>query len=319
MFGSRDINPPEKVVIGGTIGHLQRGHRSLVVGLLLLALTLTGGGWYAYQALNRHEVALTNIVVAMSDQVKSTSEMLASWADDKHNLRDQISKLDQTMETRIAAVTNQTLAFTSEMYRRIQAEINDRMKRIDTRLAQIESSSESQQTRIEELQRELGEVRSQAPKQADDLAAAVGSKVEESGATQQREFALPQQSEEANRRKEADHRHIDAFGHKLAVHRVDFKITKNHSRQLAEGISLGVTGTDTVHRSVSGWMWVMPDRRTVWLKAQHVGEPVVFYGNEDGKKRELAITDVTEGTITGYLLLAEPGAGREIASASSNK
>ena len=120
MFGSRDINPPEKVVIGGTIGNLQRGHRSLVVGLLLLALTLTGGGWYAYQALNRHEVALTNIVVAMSDQVRSTSEMLASWADDKHNLRDQISKLDQTMETRIAAVTNQTLAFTSEMYRRKQ-------------------------------------------------------------------------------------------------------------------------------------------------------------------------------------------------------
>src|SRR6266404_3962832 len=73
MFGSRGINPPEKAVIGGTIGNLQRGHRNLVVGLLLLALTLTGGGWYAYQALNRHEVALTNIVVAMSDQVKSTS------------------------------------------------------------------------------------------------------------------------------------------------------------------------------------------------------------------------------------------------------
>src|ERR1700704_5765774 len=83
MFGSRNINPPEKVVIGGTIGNLQRGHRRLVVGLLLLALSLTSGGWYAHQALNRHEVALTNIVVAMSDQVKSTGEMVASWADDK--------------------------------------------------------------------------------------------------------------------------------------------------------------------------------------------------------------------------------------------
>jgi chaperonin cofactor prefoldin len=131
-------------------------------------------------------VVLTNIVVAMSDQVKSTGEMLASWADDRQSLRDQISKLDQKMETRIATVTNQTLAFTSEMYRRIQAEIDDRLKRIDTRLAQIESSSESQQTRIEELQRELGEVRSQAPRQADDLAT-VGSKAEESGVTQERE------------------------------------------------------------------------------------------------------------------------------------
>jgi chaperonin cofactor prefoldin len=325
MFGSRDINPPEKVVIGGTIGNLQRGHRSLVVGLLLLALALTGGGWYAYQVLNRHEVALTNIVVAMSDQVKSTGEMVASWADDKKSLHDQIAKLDQTMETRIAAVTNQTLAFTSEMYRRIQAEIDDRMKRIDTRLAQIESSSESQQTRIEELQRELGEVRSQAPKQADDLAAAVGSKVGEIGATQEREYALPQQSEEANRREEtnsreeADHRHIDAFGHKLTVHRVDFEITKNHSRQLTQGISLGVVNTDTLHRSASGWMWVMPERRTIWLKAQNAGEPLVFYDKDDGKKRELVITNVTDGSITGYLLLAESGAGRKIASVQSNK
>jgi chaperonin cofactor prefoldin len=318
MFGSRDINPPEKVVIGGTIGNLQRGHRNLVVGLLLLVLALTGGGWYAYQVLHRHEVALTNIMVAMRDQVKSTSEMLASWADDKQSLRDQISKLGQEMEARIATVTNQTLAFTSEMYRRIQAEIDDRLKRIDTRLAQIESSSESQQTRIEELQRELGEVRSQAPRQADDLAT-VGSKAEESGATQERDYARPQQREEANRREEADRRDVDALGHKLAVHRIDFEVTKNHSRQLAEGISLDVTSTDTLRRSASGWMWVMPDRRTIWLKAQNAGEPLVFYGKEDGKKRELVITDVTEGSITGYLLLAESVAGREIASSRSKK
>ena len=48
----------------------------------------------------------------------------------------------------------------------------------------------------------------------------------------------------------------------------------------------------------------MPERRTIWLKAQNAGEPVVFYGKEDGKKRELVITNVTEGSITGYLLLA---------------
>jgi chaperonin cofactor prefoldin len=314
MFGSPDINPREKVVIGGTIGNLQRGQRSLVVGLLLLALALTGGGWYAYQALNRHEVALTNIVVAMRDQVKSTSELLASWADDKQSLRDQIAKLGQEMEARIATLTNQTLAFSSEMYRRIQAEIDDRLKRIDTRLANIESSSESQQTRIEELQRELGEVRSQAPTQTEDLAVA-GSRMEESGAIHELQFARPQQSEEV------DGRVVDALRHKLAVlHRVDFEVTKDHSRPLAEGISLGVTSTDTLHRSASGWMWVMPDRRTIWLKAQNAGEPVVFYGNADGKKRELVITNVTERSITGSLLLAaNSGVGREMASAKSNK
>jgi chromosome segregation ATPase len=304
MFGSRDISS-ERVVAG-------ERHRGLGAVLLVLALTLTGGSWYAYQALHRHEVALTSMAVAMSDQAKSTSEMLGFWADDQHSLRDQIAKLGQKMEMRIATVANEAQVFSSEMYRQVRAEIDDRLKDIDTRLTHIESSSESQQTRIEELQRQLGEVRSHAPSQADDPAA-VQTKMEESGATRARQFARPQQSEEG------DHRDVDALGNKLAVHRVDFEVTKNHSRQLAEGISLGVTSTDMLHRSASGWMWVMPDRRTIWLKAQNAGEPVVFYGTEDSKKRELVITNVTEGSIIGYLLLAGESGSREMASARSNK
>jgi len=176
----------------------------------------------------------------------------------------------------------------------------------------IESSSETEQTRIAELQRGLGEMRSQAARQADDLAA-VRSKMEESGATNQRQFAGLQQSEQADRRD------VDAIGHKLAVHRVDFEVTKNHSRELAEGISLGVTSTDVAHRYVSGWMWVMPDRRTIWLKSQNASQPVVFYSREDGKKRELVINNVTKGSVTGYLLLpGESGPDREIASDRSN-
>ena len=138
--------------------------------------------------------------------------------------------------------------------------------------------------------------------------------MEESGATHERQLARLQRSEETNRRD------VNALGHKLALHRVDFEVTKNRSRELAEGIWLDITGTDTLHRSVSGWIWVMPDRRTIWLKGQNAGEPVVYYGHEDGKKRELAITNVTKGFVTGYLLLpGESGAGGVIASARSSE
>jgi hypothetical protein len=50
-------------------------------------------------------------------------------------------------------------------------------------------------------------------------------------------------------------------------------------------------------------MWLMPDRRTIWLKNQGAQEPIVFYGVKDGKKRELVITNVTKNSVTGYLLL----------------
>ena len=73
-------------------------------------------------------------------------------------------------------------------------------------------------------------------------------------------------------------------------------------RQLAPGISLGVTKTTGDHR-VDGWMWVMPDRRTIWLRNQRINDPVVFYGHLDGRKRELLITDITRTSVAGYLYL----------------
>jgi hypothetical protein len=53
-------------------------------------------------------------------------------------------------------------------------------------------------------------------------------------------------------------------------------------------------------------MWLAPDRRTIWLRNQSARQPFVFYGYQDGKKRELVITSVTSKSVQGYLLV--PGA-----------
>jgi LPXTG-site transpeptidase (sortase) family protein len=79
-----------------------------------------------------------------------------------------------------------------------------------------------------------------------------------------------------------------------------FFLSKQHSRQLAPGISIGIDDTDADAQLVKGWLWVMPDRHTVWLKNQPAHEPLVFYQN--GERRELMITRVTDSAVTGYLL-----------------
>jgi hypothetical protein len=82
--------------------------------------------------------------------------------------------------------------------------------------------------------------------------------------------------------------------------RVAFQIGKSRSRQLAPGISLGVTHIDPLAREVDGWLWVMPDRRTIWLRNQPAQEPLVFY--QDGERRELMIAGVTNDVASGYLV-----------------
>jgi len=85
------------------------------------------------------------------------------------------------------------------------------------------------------------------------------------------------------------------------TNRVTFEINSHHSRQLTTGISLGLTSTDSTEKSVDGWMWVMPDRRTIWLRSLHVQEPLIFYEDSDGRRRELILTAISEDTIRGYL------------------
>ena len=147
MFGSPDVNPDEKLDMEERWETVHRHHRIQGVGLLLVALALAGGGWYAYRALQRHEVALAQfpgvqkVVDAIGVQVKQTDQKLASWADDQQSLRDQMAQLGRKMETRVASATKQAQASSAEMYRRVQAQIDDRLQRVDTRLTRIESSS----------------------------------------------------------------------------------------------------------------------------------------------------------------------------------
>jgi sortase A len=85
--------------------------------------------------------------------------------------------------------------------------------------------------------------------------------------------------------------------------RINFAVGESRSRTLAPGISMGVTNVDASARRVNGWLWVMPDRRTIWLRDQPVKEPVVFY--QDGERRELTFAEVSGSAASGYLRLRD--------------
>ncbi len=285
-------------------------HRVLGIGWLVLALAIAAGAWYAYPALKRHDAALAQfasvqkVVDALGDQAKQADEKIQSWAqnstNDRQDLRDQIAKLGQglgqRMQSGIEATRKQARESSAELLRDVQARIDNQIKSVETRLAHLESSSDTDQTRVADLQRDLGQVRRDMAKQAGELTA-MRRQLDENGVSHERQLASLKEGE-AN-----DRRDVNMIAQKLSTQRVYFEVTKNHSRELAEGVSLGVTGTDIRYRRVDGWMWVMPDRRTIWLRGQGAQEPVVFYGVKDGKKRELVITNVTKNSVTGYLIL----------------
>jgi len=84
---------------------------------------------------------------------------------------------------------------------------------------------------------------------------------------------------------------------------IPFDITPGHSRQLTRGISFGLSGINPGAHRLDGWMWLMPDRRTIWLRGQNAWSPVIFFGGVDGKQHKLVITSVTARSVRGYLAL----------------
>lgn len=91
--------------------------------------------------------------------------------------------------------------------------------------------------------------------------------------------------------------------HPPGTRMIEFEVAPDHSRQLTHGISFGVSRAEADSRSVEGWMWVMPDRRTIWLHSQSVRDPVIFFGAADGRERKLVITSVSPRSVKGYLLV----------------
>ena len=293
----------------------RRRHRILSGLCTILALMIAGAAWYAYPILKRRDSSLAQLVHTQQalDKIdgglQEQRSNVAEWSKEQQQLRDQVTRLGREMRSRIEAVRKETGNTGENLFRSVQAQIEREIETIKGRVAALESSRDADKAQIAALQEQLGQVRDEVSEQNQQLSA-VRWQMENQNhdAGTESRLASLQESEQRDRQS------VEAINNRLAVRRIDFEVTKGHSRELAPGISLGITRTDVAFRRVSGWMWVLPDRRTIWLREQGAQEPVDFYGYTDGMKRELVIRSVTKGSVAGYLLLPKEASAAESAS-----
>jgi hypothetical protein len=278
-------------------------HRMRWIAITLLLATIIGLGWYFYPSLSQAPAIMAQFPGLqksfgdMGSRVTATEARLQDWFAGQHELQQRVADLQKETESRFRYARKQAGELRAELSKRIHGEVLAQTEVLETKLAKLEAKSEADQALIGKLQTDLAALRDETEKQAAQLEG-VHNQIEHDGANRDQQIAS------LNDQVGRENHDVQDLTNKLAVKRVDFEVTRNHSRDLGDGISLGITGTDVSHRRVTGWVWVMPDRRTVWLHDQGAQEPVVFYGLRDGKRKELVITNVTKDSISGYLLLA---------------
>ena len=294
----------------------RRRHRVLSALFVVLVLILGAAGWYAYPILKRNISSVAQLAGTqqsldkINGNLQQQQSTLSEWSNDRQEIRDEVTRLGQGMQSRFEAMRKETGRAAENLFHTAQAQFERQLEAVRSRITALESSRAADQARIATLQEQLGQVRSELSEQTSQLNA-VRSQMESRDAATETRLVSLQDSAQRNRQR------VDAIDNRLAMNRIDFEVAKGHSRELAPGISLGITGTDVAFRRVTGWMWVLPDRRTVWLRQQGAQEPVEFYSYTDGKKRELVITNVAKGAVAGYLLIPKEAAAPESAASPS--
>jgi hypothetical protein len=276
-------------------------HSDQWIAIGVLAAGMAGLCWYG--STLRHAPAVLAQFPVLQQSFESVNARLAAteakvknWDGNQQELEAQVAKLHIEMTSRVRAASKQARSLNASLYKRLQAEMAAQTQGIATQISRLESASETDHASVEELHTALGALREQAAEQAGELRK-VKDELDRAGANHGQQLAALAEQMGSKSRE------VEELSKKLDVKRVDFEVTRNHTGPLTGEISLSVTGTDVSHRRITGWMWVMPDRRTIWLHGQGAQQPVVFYGYQDGKRRELVITNVTRDSVTGYLLL----------------
>lgn len=283
----------------------------LWVPVLVLAAGLAGVGGYRYGSpiLKQHQGLLSQVpgleqsLTAVDQRVANAEEKLRDWAGDWEGMKERLAKLESS--TRRAR--RQTQELIAQAQHRWQTELDQRSRSTDARLSALQVEQESEGARAAQLQGEVAVLRRQVREQDERLAALQEQTGQDRGRVESRLAGLDQQMQRGRRE-------TDSLAAQVDRRRVDFEVNRNHSRELAPGISLGITKTNVAYRRFDGWLWLMPDRKTVWVRSQSAHRPVVFYSKEDSRPRELVITHVTKDAAVGYLLLpARPAAGTGLA------
>ncbi len=288
----------------------QRRHWITDVVVTLVIVGLAAAAWYAYPILQQHRASLAQLpeiqkaVGAIEDRFQSAGSKFDQWTADQQAVRNRTEQALRDLRGRLETVKQETAEATAALTERVESRLGGKIDQVQTQLAELQSERTVDQERIASLEQDLKVVHEQAGRQQQHLDA-VQRQVDEQDALNQRQVADVTDLKQTQRRDRQD---FDALNGKLALDRVDFEVSKNRQSEIAPGITLAVTGTDVSYNRLTGWLWLVRDRRTIWIRNHGAQEPLEFYGIADHQKHELVITHVTKDSVAGYLLLPKAGA-----------
>jgi len=303
----------------------RRWKRFFVGTSTLLAVGLAALAVYAFSIAHRADGSLARLdsmdrdMSELSQQQRSTAAKFTIWDTERDQLRQQLDKTGSDILRRAEGIRKQTTDSVDSMIRKLQARTDGQVNQLQAKVTTLETERSDDRAQVASLQKELGQVRGEVARQGEVLTAARGDITATNLSAQRQLAVLTASNEKLLDSTQRNGQAVDRINKDLSnqtMDRFDFEVAKGKVQQITPNIQLSLTNVDLRFHRADGWMFVMPDRRTIWLRKQSTSEPVLFYGHDDGKKRELVITDLTKNSMIGYLLLPKGTSGGTVVAAA---
>jgi len=267
--------------------------------VVLLTAGLLGATWFGYRALQGHNDLLAEIpkleevLGAVSKRVDATEETVRTWTAKWETVGARMGKIEKQVSGNLAAARKYAQEQANETYARLLSEMDNRTEWIQARLNRFETDQQANRARFAQLEEEIGDVR----RETTQLIAR---------AQQENGRAMGNLRTEINQNRDD----LDTLARRLDRQRVDFEVAKNRNQELFRGVSLTVKKTNVSYQRVEGWVQLVPDGRTLWVRGQGIQQPLIFYTQQDTRPYELVFTRVTKDAALGYLMVPNQSAPR---------
>ena len=265
----------------------QHASNSIWVLVLALAVALVGLACFGYFTLKNTNVRISQlfgnqaVLNTLGQRADTTEAQLRDLAGGWKGIAQRVTALE-SLQGKVSRDFQQTRKYAESLTERLQqqvsAELEARTSVLDTRLHQVESEQTAQRLQLAQVESELRQE--------------IASAREETG----RDLSGVNQQVENNARN------LGSLSERLDRNRVDFEVAKGQTTELIPGVSLQISGTNTQYQRFRGSLFLLQDRRTLWLRGETVHQPVRFFHKEGGEPYELVVTEVTKHSVIGYLL-----------------
>ena len=287
-------------------------HRMLWAVIIVTLSALATAGVYGYWTYGPHLGRLNLLpamqaqLVAAGQRIDAAENALRSWTSQRDAWEKRLGSVEAKIGGTLRAARKQAEEIAARTQQHMEAELDQRSASLQAKVNQIQSAQQSTDTRLNGFEEQLNRMQAANEREVERLREELRQSQEAGNATM---ASLNRQIARVDQRSDQSAIDLESIHRKVDQKRIGFEVAVNHVRELAPGMNIDVSHTDVSHQRFDGSVWLMPDRRTIWIHGRGLQQPLVFYNEGDDRPRELVVTRVTKYSVIGYVLAPRENGG----------